>query len=203
MTTTVQKKNIGTVPDEQILVVRRDLFFSYETAWSGLKKVDFQLYLELIQKHKEFLPRSVMETDPSFKQIIPYIVFKHDETFFLMQRKATTTEQRLKNKYSLGIGGHIRQEDLVSNSLFDWAKREFYEEVSYSDTFTIEPFGILNDDSNDVGRVHIGLVFILHGTTDNISIKSELKSGVLLKINEIQQLVPYLEPWSQILAEQL
>src|SRR5690606_7557172 len=105
-------------------------------------------------------PRSLMEQDQRYKQIIPYLVFTHENKYFVMQRTSTTTEQRLKNKYSLGIGGHIRQEDMNGNSIFEWAEREFHEEVSYHGNLEIIPLGVLNDDTNDVGKVHIGFVFL-------------------------------------------
>ena len=187
--------------DELILVVKRDDFFQHESAWTGLKKVDFDTYLTLIQQKKEFLPRSVMETDTNYKQIIPYLVFSHNNRYFLMQRTNKQTENRLRNKYSLGIGGHIRQEDLTDNSIFSWAQREFHEEVNYQDQFTITPLGILNDDSNAVGQVHVGFIFLLQGTTPHISIKSELKSGQLVSLDEASLYFNDMESWSQIVYE--
>jgi predicted NUDIX family phosphoesterase len=199
--TQIKQSTQTTMVDEQILVVKRAELFRKEPAWSGLKKVNFDEYLKIINEKKEFQTRSIMETDPHYKQIIPYLVFEHDNHFFLMQRAAQATEQRLQNKYSLGIGGHIRQEDMGTDSLFDWAKREFHEEVNYTDSFDIEPLGILNDDSNDVGKVHIGFVFLLRGKTDAISVKSELKSGVLYDLSQMKAYFPHMESWSQLVFE--
>ncbi|MGB8467675.1 MAG: hypothetical protein WCE21_01605 [Candidatus Babeliales bacterium] len=187
--------------DEDILVVSRADIFSLTPAWSGLRTVDFAHYLSLIKAKKEFLPRSLMELDPHYKQIIPYLIFTHNNRYFLMQRTAQATETRLQNKYSLGIGGHIRQEDMQTDSLFDWALREFHEEVSYAGNVTIEPLGILNDDSNEVGKVHIGFVFLLHGDSDAIAVKSELKSGTLLTIDELKPYFASMETWTQIAFE--
>jgi predicted NUDIX family phosphoesterase len=187
--------------DELILVVKRSHLFGQHAAWSGIKETNINEFLAIISTKKEFLPRSIMETDPRYKQIIPYLVFEHDNRYFLMQRTAQATEQRLQNKYSLGIGGHIRQEDMTSNSIIDWARREFHEEVNYADDFTIEPLGILNDDSNAVGQVHIGFVFLLHGKSPTISIKSELKSGTLLTLTECKHYFNAMEPWSQMVFE--
>ena len=184
--------------DEHILVVKRDDFFAQEAAWHGCKEANFDAYLRLIQEKKEFLPRSQMEVNPAYKQIIPYLIFTHNDTLFLMQRTAQATESRLQNKYSLGIGGHIREEDLVSGSLFEWARREFNEEVEYNDDFSIEPLGILNDDSNAVGAVHVGFVFLLKGSTNAIKVKSELKSGILLTQEECKSFYNSMESWSQM-----
>ena len=94
--------------DEQILVVKRTALMKHKT-WHGLNQKKPETYLAAIKAHKEFLPRTHMETDPHYKQIIPYLVFKHDDRYFLMQRQSKANEQRLKNKYTLSIGGHIRE----------------------------------------------------------------------------------------------
>lgn len=196
-----QTQPIITKQDELILVLKRKDLFAAVPAWSGLKAVEFEQYIALIKEKKEFLPRSIMETDPTYKQIIPYLVFSHEDKLFLMQRTDKATETRLQNKYSLGIGGHIRQEDLTHDSIFEWAKREFHEEVDYNDAFTIEPLGILNDDSNAVGQVHVGFVFLLKGSTPNIKVKSELKSGELLTAEQCKPYFSTMESWSQMVFE--
>jgi len=186
--------------DELILVVPRTCLFE-ETAWHGLRQVNFDQYLQIIYRNKESLPRSAMETDPTYKQIIPYLIFEHDNKYFLMQRQAKASEVRLRNKFSLGIGGHIRQEDMDGETIFDWAKREFHEEVAYDGNLTITPIGILNDDSNPVGEVHIGLVLLLKGDSPFISVKSELKSGTLTSLTECAGYGESLESWSSFVLE--
>lgn len=188
--------------DEHILVVKRTHFFSeHNEAWHGLKEVDFEQYLQIINDTKEFLPRSVMEADPTYKQIIPYLIFEHDDKYFLMQRQSTASETRLRNKLTLGIGGHIRQEDMRESSLFAWATREFHEEVHYTGALDVQPLGILNDDSNDVGKVHIGFVLLLKGDSADISVKSELKSGTLLSLDECIAQRDSMESWSQFVID--
>ena len=140
-----------------------------------------------------------MEKDQRYKQIIPYIIFKYNDSYFMMQRKASASEQRLKNKYTIGIGGHMRREDMLNTtSLFDWAKREFNEEVAYSDDFEMKPVGIINDDSTEVGKVHLGLLLLVEGKSDKITVKSELKSGILLSVYEMKEQYDQMETWSQI-----
>ncbi len=158
---------------------------------------------EIVEKGQKYHSRSVMETDPTYKQIIPYLVFKHDDTYFLMQRQAKASEQRLKSKYSLGIGGHIRQEDLTNSDIMSWATREFEEEVHYTDPYTVKPLGILNDDSDVVGQVHIGFVLLVEGETENISVKSELKSGKLYTLKECEAFYDSMEGWSQMVFDLL
>ncbi len=130
-----------------------------------------------------------------------YLCRAEKDKYFLMQRKSDASEARLKNKHSLGIGGHIRQEDIGSKTIFDWAAREFAEEIEYNGSFEIEPIGLLNDDSNPVGQVHLGFVFLLKGDSDKIKIRSELKEGKLLTLQECKQLYPAMENWSQIVFD--
>ena len=202
----IQKALIQKQPlhhEEHILVVKRELLFP-EGAWHGIKQVDSNQYMAIINTHKEFHPRSIMETDPRYKQIIPYMIFKHNDSYFLMQRKAKASETRLQNKYTLGIGGHMRQTDLTgSTTIFDWARREFDEEVHYTGTLDIQFLGILNDDSNPVGQVHIGLVLLLTGDSSTISVKEELQSGILATLPECQEHYDNLESWSQHILKTL
>lgn len=186
---------------ENILVVPRSELFAHET-FQGLSTTATSEVLAIIANHKEFKPRPAMEEDPAYKQIIPYLIFKCEDRYFLMQRKSTSSEQRLKNKYSLGIGGHMRQEDMSNNAtIFDWAKREFEEEINYTGNLTISTLGVLNDDSNPVGQVHLGLVLLLEGDSANISVHSELKSGQLLTPSECLDFYQDLESWSQIIFD--
>lgn len=189
--------------DEAILVVKRTDIFANHPAWHGLQQDSLKDVMQMIKSRKEFLPRSIMETDSDYKQIIPYLVFNYQDKYFLMQRQGKASEQRLKNKYTLGIGGHIRQEDMNTDSIFDWATREFHEEVSYNGSIEIETLGILNDDSNAVGQVHLGLVLLVKGDNADISVKSELKSGTMMTLNELKPYYDHMEAWSQMVFRYL
>jgi predicted NUDIX family phosphoesterase len=190
------------IPDELVLVVRRETLFA-EEAWHGIKMVDYQLYEQLIKTHQEFLPRVRMETDPRYKQIIPYLIFRHDKQYFVMQRKSQASEQRLQGKLSLGIGGHINPSDLAGETVMDWARREFAEEVDFSGTLNVSFMGILNDDSNEVGRVHAGFIFLLEGDSANILPREEFKSGVLMTLEECKENYQRMESWSQMVIDTL
>ena len=200
-TPTVVPNPLMAQEDENILVVKRQDLFCAEgeySAWQGLKTVDFGAYLNTIAEKKEYNPRSKMEADENYKQIIPYLIFQFEDKYFLMQRQAKASEKRLQSKYSLGIGGHIREEDVASSDVVAWSKREFEEEVNYSGSYTVEPLGILNDDSNSVGKVHVGFVLILKGDSSKISVNSELKSGELLTLEECEKFYDHMESWTQI-----
>jgi predicted NUDIX family phosphoesterase len=185
------------ITPEDILVIKRSDLFAHVPEFQGLQSEPLAGILKIISQKKEFLPRPIMETDPTYKQIIPYLIFNHENKYFLMQRQAKASEQRLKNKYTLGIGGHIRLQDMKTDEISDWAQREFHEEVHYSGHLAFSHLGILNDDSNDVGKVHVGVVLLLKGDHENISVKSELKSGRMLTLEEMQPYAEHMESWSQ------
>jgi len=188
--------------DEKILVVKNEILFP-QGPFQGFKSVDFTHYEQLIAQHGQFLWRSSMEVDQSYKQIIPYLVFEYAGTYFLMQRSGSASEIRLRNKFSLGIGGHIRQEDMAHRSIIEWSRREFSEEIDYRGDLTIEPLGLLNDESDDVGKVHAGFVFLLHGASDAIKVRSELKSGKLVSLDQCKMVYDQLESWSTIVFDAL
>jgi predicted NUDIX family phosphoesterase len=186
--------------NEQILVVKREFLFP-DGPWTGVKAVDFDWYLKTIQEKKEFTARGPVETNTDYKQIIPYLVFEFDGNYFLMQRQAKSSEQRLASKFSLGIGGHLRQEDLQGSDFFEWAKREFHEEINYTGNLTVEPLGVLNDDSNEVGKVHLGFVILLKGDSSDISIKSELANGKLFSLTDCKAHYAAMETWTQLVFD--
>lgn len=190
------------IPDELVLVVRRELLFE-EEAWHGIKAVDYAHYEQLVRDHQEFLPRVRMETDPRYKQIIPYLIFRHGDQYFVMQRKSQASEQRLQGKLSLGIGGHINPSDLAGATVIDWARREFTEEVDFAGTFTVNFLGILNDDSNEVGKVHAGFVFLLEGDSADILPREEFKSGSLMTLEACKEQYQRMESWSQMVIDML
>jgi len=189
--------------DEKILVVKRKKLFP-NGSFNGLRPINVAEYHNIIETYKEFLWRSTMEHDPSYKQIIPYLIFTHENKYFVMQRKENASEGRLQNKYSLGIGGHIRQEDVNGAcTIVDWARREFEEEVAYNGSFTIAPLGLLNDERDSVGQVHTGFVFLLTGDSPTISIKDEHKAGALYTLDECASLYSRMESWSNLVFDYL
>ncbi len=186
--------------DESILVVPRDKLFPSGPP-SGLKQIDFAQYEKLILDNAEFRSRAAVEVDSTFKQIIPYLVFKHENKYFLMQRNDSGSESRLRNKYSLGIGGHINEADLKGRSISEWAHREFNEEVSYHGKLNIKPIGLINDESNFVGKVHTGFLFLLEGDSADIAVRQEFRSGHLATLDEIAGYYSEMESWSKMAVD--
>ncbi len=190
---------------ENILVVKKEILERYSMYKAfGLQRASSHELYALIKSSGEYKARYDMESDPSYKQIIPYIVFRYEDSVFLMQRSQKASEERLKNLYSLGIGGHVREEDLQSTEfLHEWGMREFHEEIAYQGDLKMEFHGTINDDSNDVGKVHLGLLFVCQGARNAISIRSELQSGRLISMGDLAQYVPQMETWSKIVFEYL
>lgn len=189
--------------DEKILVVEREKLLGARVMHGLFPACSFDDYLTIIDEHKKFLWRSAMEQDPCYKQIIPYMIFTYQDKIFLMRRKSDATAKELRNKYTFGIGGHLREEDLAGSTIAEWGKREFEEEVNYEGELLIKPLGLLNDENSFIGHVHAGFAFLFEGSTDNISIKSELKEGFLLTLDECLPYYNDMELWSQFVFDYL
>lgn len=204
----MSKKSISSKHAEKVLVVRRADMFE-NGVWHGLKTDNLTPYLNLISKRHEFLPRGKVEDDARWQQIIPYLIFEADGKVFLMQRRKSHTDKRLADKYSIGIGGHINEGDVreikgnKGSMIIEWAKREFEEEIDYDGNYRSEFLGLINDDSNDVGLVHVGLVIKLTGDSDKISVRDEHKSGKLVPISSLARYTNHMETWSKIIYDYL
>lgn len=190
--------------EERVMVVSRaDLFEG--GIWNGIRSENLTKYINIINSKHKFLPRGQVEQDPSWKQVIPYMVFENEGRIFLMRRKADHTDLRLANNYSLGVGGHINKRDLNGGGkgLMAWAKREFEEEVDYQGKYKVEFLGILNHDANDVGMVHTGLVMKITGDSSQIIVRDEHKSGELVSLEEAGKVYKQMETWSQLVFDYL
>ena len=189
---------------EEVLCVRRDDIFP-DGAWHGFVTDDLDSYQSIIRERYVFKPRAEVEDDPSFQQIIPYVVFRHGDRYFLTHRLRASSEKRLRKQYSLGIGGHINPSDLRSGDpILDGLKREWEEEVVYDGRFDANLLGLLNEESAPVSKVHLGVVFLVDGDTPNIAIRETKKlGGELLTLEEMRRLYLQMESWSQIVYDRL
>lgn len=187
--------------DELVLVIPREVIpFS---PMSGVRTDSIQDIEKLAKECGIFKERGDVEEDENFKQIIPYMVFKFKDRYFLMQRTNKGYETRAHNLFSLGIGGHINKEDLEGETMADWAKREFEEEVEYNGSFTERTIGIIHDDSIPVNSVHLGYIMLLEGDSDQIKIKDEHLSGKLMTLEEMKDHYEVLESWGQFVYDHL
>lgn len=193
--------------DENVLVVRRALFDELG-AFQGLGR-EPQRYIEAFLKRENnfFSPRSTAETDPSLKQIIPYAVFTHEGKILHYVRGAKSGEKRLVAKGSIGIGGHINDED---ESLFSFdndayraaVHREIEEELKFEGGYQDRVAALINDDSNPVGEVHLGVVHIVELQHDQVSAGEKAIAELgFLTVEELRARRDNLETWSQIVLD--
>lgn len=189
---------------EQVLCVRREDIFP-DGAWHGFVTEDLDRPLRVVREHHFFKPRAEVEDDPSFQQIIPYVVFRHGDRYLLTHRLRASSEKRLRKQYSLGIGGHINPADLSSGDpIKDGLKREWEEEVVYGGRFEARLLGLLNEESAPVSKVHLGVVFLVDGDTPDIAIRETNKlGGELLTLEEMRRLYLQMESWSQLVYDRL
>ena len=165
----------------------------------------------LLRHEQAFLPRSKAEVDESWKQLIPYQLFGCGGRFLIFQRGGKVNEKRLVGRCSLGIGGHINVQDaggrgrLEPDSLLSAAYRERNEELEISGPVGSRTLGIINDDSDAVGRVHLGLV-MLCSVEDQGQIRLRQGQEDLLfkgwwSKEEIYSQKEIFEPWSILALE--
>jgi predicted NUDIX family phosphoesterase len=190
---------------EKILVVPRkklleDIFFE------GFEREKITYYLERIRKYSIFKKRFLVENDPNYKQIIPYLIIKFKNKYFMFQRFPIGVEDRLFHKYSVGIGGHINKKDVKKNKdlINSGLEREFNEELIYNKKFNYKILGLVNDDFDEVGKVHFGIVYLVEIETPEIKIRENSKmKGRLVDKEDLLKYKDKMERWSQILIDNL
>jgi predicted NUDIX family phosphoesterase len=189
---------------ERVLCVRREDAFP-DGPWDGLVSDRLEAVQEAIRERSFFMPRGEVEEDPSYQQVIPYIVFRHGGRYLLTKRLKASSEKRLRHLYSLGVGGHINPEDLANGDpVSDGMRREWEEEVAYTGAFEARPLGLIHEESAPVGRVHLGLVFLIDGDTPDIAIRETDKlAGQLLTLDEMRIHYLEMESWSQLVYDRL
>ncbi len=156
--------------------------------------------------HGRFLERTVAEHDFSCKQVIPYVVIRHEDRYLLMRRTKRQTESRLHDKYSLGVGGHINKERSAGppRTMSSWPAcagswpRRYGSRAEQS----CELIGTINDDSTEVARVHLGLVFLLRTASARYTIVEQDRYTAAWKsASELAQYYDQMETWAQIVHD--
>jgi predicted NUDIX family phosphoesterase len=193
-------------PEEQVLVIERKVI-EQVGMFDGLA-FDVDRYLEriFVPSVPRFMPRSQAEHDPSFKQIIPYVIMTHQGKVLSYVRGRRAGEKRLLAKRSIGIGGHINPIDADNSSLFACRRdnyltaveREVAEEVTIDTVHTDSIVALLNDDSNEVGSVHLGIVHCWNLSEPKVSKREQMITQMaFMTPDELQQARDSLETWSQ------
>lgn len=196
-------------PEENVLVIKRSLFDELGN-FQGLG-FEPRKYLDAIwsRGNNFFLPRAQAENDPAHKQIIPYALLAHRDRVLHYVRGKKAGEQRLVAKGSIGIGGHMNEEDESLFVLDEAAyragvKREVNEEVRIETKFEDRIVALLNDDTTDVGRVHLGIVHIFKLAEPKVQKREAMITNLaFLGKEELMKRRDSLESWSQICVDSL
>lgn len=169
-------------------------------SWHGIRPAGESAVGDLIRREGAYHPRSAMESDPAWKQVIPYPVLRDGERWFLMRRTTAGGDARLHDRYSIGVGGHVNPEDGgLDGDLTPALTREWHEElvVDFVPSFTF--VGLLNDDTTPVGEVHLGVVYVGDAATRPVAIRETHKlTGGFVSGPEVAAVRDRLETWSRI-----
>ena len=197
--------------EEQVLVVERKVL-EQAGMFQGLV-FDVERYLTriFVQGVPRFIPRSQAEVDPSYKQIIPYVLMAHDGRYLSYVRGKRAGEARLLNLRSIGIGGHINPADdmpLFNANFYETylaaVEREVAEEVFVEAGHTERVVALLNDESNDVGRVHLGIVHYWILDAPKVSKREQMITQMaFMTPDELHQVRDSMETWSALCLSRL
>lgn len=174
------------------------------TDFEGLRPADdheLEALRVAVARHGRYLERPLAEEDPAHKQLIPYVVVRDGARVFLMHRTEAGGDVRLHGKASIGVGGHLNPVDDGDDPLTAGLRREWGEELvaDWEPRFTL--LGLLNDDSNRVGAVHLGVVFSVEADGRRVDVREHEKLiGAFADADEIAASWDRLETWSQLVA---
>jgi predicted NUDIX family phosphoesterase len=195
--------------DEEVLCVRASLIDKLGAFTGFQRDVDRYLNALLDRDNQSFQPRRTCETDPSYKQLIPYVLLKCTDSngtqLFQYTRGKGQGEKRLHALRSVGIGGHISTEDTQGD---DWYRtgmaRELEEEIVLPNPGQHPIVGLIYDDSNEVGKVHLGIVHVMElSGPDARAREDDLVDAGFLPLAEISKEIDRLETWSRLCVENL
>jgi predicted NUDIX family phosphoesterase len=185
--------------DEFVYAVPRDVLMG-DTTWRGVRKADLAGILGRLGRGS-FHPRPAAESDATLKQIIPYLVLRDGDRIFLMKRTRAGGDARLHDLYSVGVGGHMNPGD---ESILGCLEREWHEELIADFVPKFEFFGLLNDDEVEVGRHHLGLVYLADAAGRPVSVRETNKlSGSFESAAAVRSAYERMETWSQLVLDAL
>jgi predicted NUDIX family phosphoesterase len=202
---------MSTVAEERVLVVPTEAFHTLGH-FQGFSS-DVQSYLPALFQSDElsYRPRGEMEQDPSFKQLIPYVLFRHVDAdgtpcLFQYKRGGGQGEARLHAKRSVGIGGHISTLDADAGSAQDvyleGMQRELEEEVVIKTPFADQLVGLINDDQTPVGQVHLGIVHLYEVESPAVHAReADILEAGFQPIEQLLAELDQFETWSQIVVQ--
>jgi predicted NUDIX family phosphoesterase len=189
---------------EWVLVVPTEVFHRAGLFQGFSPEVERYLSRLLDPAHLRYLPRPAAEHDPSFKQLIPYVVLRCGDRLFHYTRGRAGTEVRLRALRSIGVGGHICREDgsLPADAYRAGMRREVEEEVHLETDHTERTIGLINDDRTPVGQVHLGIVHLFDVAEPQVRRReAALTEDGFAPLTELRGQREQFETWSQFLLE--
>ena len=191
---------------EHVLVVPTLLFHEIGHFQGFHENVEPYLKTLLDPAHTLYLPRDAAEKDPSYKQLIPYCIFRCGNFIFGYTRGTAQGEARLHAKRSIGVGGHIStvDRDASSEPYLAGMERELEEEIEIETGYSEQLAVLINDDATEVGKVHLGIVHIFDVNEPQVRPreKSMIDSG-FFPLEELVRDRDQFESWSQICLDYL
>ncbi|HET9853117.1 MAG TPA: hypothetical protein VFP56_11510 [Candidatus Limnocylindrales bacterium] len=189
------------MPDvEQVLVIPRAALME-DPGWLGVTSDHLHDFEDLVAREGRFKPRPEMEVDRAWKQVIPYLVLRDGERYFLMRRTKAGADARLHDRYSIGVGGHLNPGD---GDLAGGLRREWHEELRADFDPGFELIGLLNDDTTEVGSVHLGAVYVADAGGLPVAIReTEKLTGRFARPLEVAEVVDRMETWSSLVFDHL
>jgi predicted NUDIX family phosphoesterase len=188
-----------------VLVVPTPLFHGIGHFQGFCNDVESYLPKLLSPENTSYRPRDEVETDPGFKQLIPYVIFCHHDGagqhVFQYTRGTGQGEGRLHRKHSVGIGGHISSTDANGDGCpyEEGMQRELEEEVAIETAYTDRRVGLINDDETDVGRVHLGIVHLFGVENPHVQPReAEIVECGFRPVEDILDDLTGFETWSEI-----
>ena len=167
--------------------------------WYGLRTTDLDAFVASAERDGRYELRSAMEQDPSFKQIIPYLVLRDGSRYFLMKRTNAGGDPRLHGHYSIGVGGHLNPGD---GGLLGGLRREWDEELVAGFVPRFRLVALLNDDTTAVGAVHLGAVYLAHAAGRPVAIRETDKlTGAFAEPAAVSAVRDRLETWSSLVFD--
>jgi len=186
--------------EEHVLVIPRSTVMG-DPGWHGVRTDGLDGVADLVAREGRFIPRSVAELDRSSKQVVPYLVLRDGDRIFLMRRTRAGGDARLHDRYSIGVGGHLNPGDV---DLPSGLRREWREELEADFTPDFRLVGLLNDDTTEVGSVHLGAVYVADAGGRPVGIRETHKlSGAFATRDEVAAVVDRMETWSHLVFEHL
>ena len=185
---------------ERVLVVPRASLMG-DPGWRGVTTAGLAGFEALVAREGRFEDRATMETDRRWKQVIPYLVLRDGRRYFLMRRTRAGGDARLHGRWTIGVGGHLNPGD---GDLAGGLRREWAEEIDAAFVPEFGLVGLLNDDTGDVGSVHVGAVYVADAGGRPVAIRETDKlEGRFAEPGEVGRVVDEMESWSALVFEHL